>query len=327
MKPFINASQQINTLRNRNLLVKNQFRAEKALMRYGYYEIVNGYKQFLLDSSQTTEIYKTDSTFEKLLAIYELDKEIRYAVLISTLEIELSLRTAISYTLAESFGVDERVYLNYRNFKQGNPIWVTGKNPTNERARMLDILHEILARRIEPLNHYRNVHHHIPPWILLKETSFGNLKHIFKLLKGPQKKKVISICYSINENHVTQEHIDLFKDSLALINCFRNRAAHNGRMFNFKPNNCVVQHNSLFHPVHAITPADYRNGKGKNDLYTFYKLLSYFENDNATDKFEFYVSFFLNEHCKKYPSDLQLFIDGMGFPIEDMQKLFDKFKW
>ena len=70
MKPFINASQQINTLRNRNLLVKNQFRAEKALMRYGYYEIVNGYKQFLLDSSQTTEKYKTDSTFEKLLALY-----------------------------------------------------------------------------------------------------------------------------------------------------------------------------------------------------------------------------------------------------------------
>lgn len=326
MKPFINASQQINTLRNRNLLVKNQLRAEKALMRYGYYEIVNGYKHFLLDPSKTNEEYKEGSTFEKLLDLYELDKEIRSAVLVSTLEIELSLRTAIAYTLAETFGVNEQAYLNYRNFKQGNPIWRPGNNPTNERAKMLDILHEILNRQIEPLNHYRSVHNHIPPWILLKETSFGNLKHIFKLLKGPQKKKVISICYSIDEGNVTQAHIDLFKDSLAVINCFRNRAAHNGRMFNFKPNTCAVKYNSLFHSVYAITPADYRNGKGINDLYTFYKLLSYFENDHATNKFEFYVPFFLYEYCKKYPSDLQLFVDGMGFPIEEMQKLIDKFK-
>ena len=70
MKPFINASQQINTLRKRNLVVNNQYRAEKALMRYGYYEIVNGYKQFLLDSSKTNEEYKEGSTFEKLLDLY-----------------------------------------------------------------------------------------------------------------------------------------------------------------------------------------------------------------------------------------------------------------
>lgn len=194
---------------------------------------MNGYKTFLLDPSSDTDRYKEGVTFTELINLYDLDKNIRSAVMLATLEVELSLRTAIAYTLSEDFGVKESEYLKYKNFKQGEKFEEHGR-VTNERNEMLNILKGFRKRDIEPLNHYRENHNHIPPWILMKETSFGNLKHIFKLLKGPQKRKVISICYGIDISEVSDDHITLFKDSLALINAFRNRAAHNGRIFNFE---------------------------------------------------------------------------------------------
>lgn len=324
MKPFSNINKQLSILKSRNLTVQNDELAISSLMRYGYYEIVNGYKSFLLESTGSGDKYKNDATFIQLIRLYELDKSIRSAVMLATLEIELSLRTAIAYTLSEDFGVREQEYLNFRNFIQGESFEEHGRR-TNERSAMLNILNGILNRDVEPLNHYRNNHGHIPPWILMKETSFGNLKHIFKLLKGPQKKKVISICYGINPHNVTDNHIKLFKDSLALINAFRNRAAHNGRIFNFKPEKYPIRYNNIFHPKNNFSSSSYRNGRGKNDLYTLYKVLEEFENINARFNLEFYLSYNIGRHCNDSPNDLTLLITEMGFPQPVMESLINRY--
>ncbi|WP_423983767.1 Abi family protein [Granulicatella adiacens] len=324
MKPFSDINKQLSILKSRNLTISDDNLARNSLMRYGYYEIVNGYKTFLLDSSSDTDQYKDGATFKELIDLYDLDKNIRSAVMLATLEVELSLRTAIAYTLSEDFGVKESEYLNYKNFKQGETFEEHGR-VTNERNEMLNILKGFRKRDIEPLNHYRENHNHIPPWILMKETSFGNLKHIFKLLKGPQKKKVISICYGIDIDKVSDEHTALFKDSLALINAFRNRAAHNGRIFNFKPEKYPIRYNAIFHPHNGFSEASYRKGNGKNDLYTLYKTLEMFENFNAQFNLEFYLSYHIGRHCKESPNDLTLLITEMGFPKEIMDTLIDKY--
>ena len=323
MKPFSDINKQLSILKSRNLTISNDNFARNSLMRYGYYEIVNGYKTFLLNSSSETDQYKDGATFKQLINLYDLDKEIRSAVMLATLEVELSLRTAIAYTLSEDFGVQESDYLNYKNFKQGNTFVENGRR-INERDEMLYILNGFLHRDIEPLNHYRENHNHIPPWILMKETSFGNLKHIFKLLKGPQKKKVISICYGIDIDEVSDDHIALFKDSLSLINAFRNRAAHNGRIFNFKPEKYPIRYNVIFHPHNGFLPVSYRRGYGKNDLYTLYKVLGTFENFNAQFNLEFYLSYHIGRHCEQSPNDLMLLITKMGFPKEIMETLINQ---
>nr|DAQ41060.1 MAG TPA: Abi-like protein [Caudoviricetes sp.]DAY11846.1 MAG TPA: Abi-like protein [Caudoviricetes sp.] len=324
MKPFSDINRQLSILKSRNLTISNYNLARNSLMRYGYYEIVNGYKTFLLDPSSDTDQYKDGTTFRELIDLYDLDKSIRSAVMLAALEVELSLRTAIAYTLSEDFGVLESEYLKYNNFIQGERFEDHGR-VTNERNEMVRILRSFLQRDIEPLNHYRNNHGHIPPWILMKETSFGNLKHIFKLLRGPQKKKVISICYGIDIGEVSDNHIALFKDSLALINAFRNRAAHNGRIFNFKPEKYPIRYNALFHPNKGFSEASYRKGNGKNDLYTLYKVLEMFENFTAQFNLEFYLSIHVGRHCNQSPNDLTLLITEMGFPKEIIETLIDKY--
>ncbi|MEB3365020.1 hypothetical protein SDC49_20185 [Lactobacillus sp. R2/2] len=43
-KPFTNIDEQINILKNRYLHFENEEIAKAILRRYGYYEIINGYK-------------------------------------------------------------------------------------------------------------------------------------------------------------------------------------------------------------------------------------------------------------------------------------------
>lgn len=319
MKPFADKNEQIDILKSRDLTFLDENKAKRVLMRYGYYEVVNGYKMFLLEEDCTRERYKSGATFEHLTSLYELDKSIRNGVIQASLEIELSLRTAIAYTLAEDFGVEERQYLHYQNFRQGNTTWNNGYQ-TNERAILLDKLNHILTRDIEPLNHYRSNHGHIPPWILLKETTFGNLKYIFKLLKGPQKDKVISICYDIDVSDVTDDFKALFKDTLSVVNSFRNRAVHSGRTFNFKSTIHKIRYNNTFHNEIKITSAQYRRGLGQSDLYTLSKILSYFDNKMAKINLDFYISYPIKKHCKNYQEDLELLANEMNYPLDELKQ-------
>ena len=293
MKPFADKNKQIDILKSRDLTFLDENKAKRVLMRYGYYEVVNGYKMFLLEEDCTKERYKSGATFEHLTALYELDKSIRNGVIQASLEIELSLRTAISYTLAEDFGVEQRQYLYYKNFRQGDTIW-SDSQPTNERAILLNKLIHLENRNIEPLNHYRTNHGHIPPWILLKESTFGNLKYIFKLLKGPQKDKVISICYGIDISDVTDNLRSLFKDTLYVVNSFRNRAAQ------------------------------YRIGLGQSDLYTLSKILDYFDNKKAKINLDVYISYSIKKHCENYVEDLELLANEMNYPINELKQELEK---
>lgn len=111
LKPFKTIDEQLDILRERNLIIDNELGARSALLSYGYYEIVNGYKTFLLDPSKENEQFQENETFTHLLSLYELDKSIRNGVMEATLEVENTLRTAIAYTIAEKFGAEESLYL------------------------------------------------------------------------------------------------------------------------------------------------------------------------------------------------------------------------
>ena len=316
MKPFSDFNKQIETLENRNLTILDRKAANFALRNYGYYEIVNGYKIFLLDESKTVETFLEKETFEHLVSLYNLDKQIRNLVMQATLEIELSLRTALAYTLAEDFGVLESDYLDRTKYNKGK---FQRKHKKYQRDFLLDMLKDIAANRpVEPLKSYRNNHNHIPPWILLKETTLGNITNFIKILKGPQKDKVISLCTGLPNSQLSSADKALFIEILDLILAFRNRAAHGGRMFNYKASTSLSYHNK-FHNEIKITQGDYRNLKGRRDLYTFFHSLALFENKAGFDLLELCL-YSIREHDASYPKDWLVLAKEMGYP-EDILKI------
>ncbi|MFS1664415.1 Abi family protein [Streptococcus sp. zg-JUN1979] len=315
-KPFKTIDEQLDILKSRHLTIDNEQLARKVLQTYGYYEIVNGYKIFLLKESET-DIFKDGETFSHLYSLYELDKNIRDAVLKATLEIELSLRTAIAYTIAEDFGEEQTNYLNPRHYRRGKKRVNSNQYPLYQLLKKLD---NISNDNIEPYKHYRDCHGNIPPWILLKGTSFGNLVTFFKLLKPDQKAKVIAMCTSVPINYISESVKNLFIDSLQLIHSYRNRAAHSGRLFNYRSAKTMRYNEVLHKQLMNITENDYQNGIGQTGLYTLQNILLLFKNEQAIHSLKFYVYYFINEHCQKYSNDFQLLCDSTMIDKNNMEK-------
>lgn len=311
MKPFTNIDEQIELLKSRNLTFLNESLARQSLTNYGYYEIVNGYKYFTIELDSEEEIYKDGETFEHMLALYELDKDIRKGIIEATMEIELSLRTAIGYVVAKDIGVEKEQYLDRRNYNQGK------KNKRGyEIDQLIHKLNKIYDDNSEPYKHYRETHGHIPPWILLKGTTLGNLVTMCKLLKPAQKEQVISTCLTIPKEFITEEVKATFSEILYLVLAFRNRSAHSGRLFNYHSEKYSISCREFFHKRMGISEAGYRKGAGKNDLYTLFNSLTWFKNEDAAFHAEFALFYSLKEHLKKFPDDDVMFTIESGMPLE-----------
>lgn len=120
-KPFKTIDEQLDILKDRNLIILNETAAKKILQDYGYYEIINGYKYpFLKDSSNDDIGYKPSTTFEHIFELYQLDSHIRSSVM-SAIEIfENSFKQSLAYNISKYISDDFSIYSNKENFLPGH---------------------------------------------------------------------------------------------------------------------------------------------------------------------------------------------------------------
>lgn len=298
-KDFTTFEQQIEILKSRNLKFVSEETAIKALQRFGYYSIINGYKDPYVETCNGKEVYRDGVTFEQIYSLYKLDKNIRNELMAAMLEIEENLRTAVAHTLGEAFTADQNLYLNRANFRPGK-----NRNGVYQLDEILNKFNKIIQDDTEPIRHYRNTYHNIPPWILLKGASFGNLVNFIKLQKGAQKNKIISLMYDLPDSLVVAapQFKDLFMDTLFVCLDYRNRAAHGGRIYNFRTKSEIRYFPSL-HSKMGITPADYRSGVGKTGLIILRYVIGIMDNKQPSNFLRAAMKYFLDQHCELYPDD------------------------
>lgn len=298
-KGFTTFEQQIKILKGRNLKFVSEETALIALRREGYYSIINGYKDPYVEIVDEKEMYREGVTFEQIYSLYSMDRQIRGRLMDAMLEFESNLRTAVAHTIGEAFTADQTKYLNRSNYKLGKK-----RNDVYQLDDILNKFNKILCDDVQPMKHYRETYGNIPPWILLKGASFGNLVNFVKLLKSEQKDRVISLIYDIPVSFV-QTNTDiknLFMDTLFVCLDYRNRAAHGGRIYNFTSAS-KFRYNPLLHNTLKITPADYRVGKGHSGLLPLLSALSNMDNKNPSIALVVAFNMFLEEHCDIYPED------------------------
>lgn len=303
-KPFLTIDQQINLLKNRNLIIQNEQEAKRNLLSYGYYEIINGYKDPFLDDNSNNEKFKDGITFEHIFNLFSCDRYLRTWTM-SSLEIfESNLRQAVAYTIAEDFSYNQNEYLSRRNYRVGRRQY---SRSTGREAYPVDILLNILRRitqsNSQPFKHYREDHHNIPPWIIVKKLNFGNLIWWFRLLKNPQKKKVISILTGIDIVIIKQiSGLETgVANLLSLYLSYRNTAAHGGRIYNHFSNEHKLAYNDSIHGLLQISPADYRNGKGQSRFGVLANSLNLFQDKMAYNQLRIGTEVSLKQYLKAYP--------------------------
>lgn len=63
---FSDINKQITILQSRGLKIDNNSKTRNLLIDHNYYNVINGFKEPFLDKSQSTEVYKTGTTFKEI---------------------------------------------------------------------------------------------------------------------------------------------------------------------------------------------------------------------------------------------------------------------
>ncbi|HFI0122433.1 TPA: Abi family protein [Streptococcus suis] len=295
-KPFKTFEEQIQILKERNLSFVNEDAAIDILSTYSYYEIINGYKGVGIEAG---EKYKDGVTFEQLFNLFLMDKKIRSAISNAIHEIEAHLRTALSYAVAKYYSADQNEYLKRRYYEKGNT-----KKGQSQRTQLLKKCQKILNDTSQPYKHYREHHGNIPPWILVKGMTFGNLITFYKLQMPEIKTEVISLMTKIPSELIDNDLKDMVINIFYFLLAHRNNSAHVSRAYNFKTEKNKIRYSKTFHNRMKISFEEYENGKGQNGLSVLAFALSWFKTHNTpVTEFSFSVTKSIEEYLKLYPTD------------------------
>lgn len=77
MKDFKLVTEQVDLLKSRGMLFEDEQDAICKLLSDNYYNIINGYKDLFLDTTNNQEVFKTGTTFNEIYALYEFDNQLK----------------------------------------------------------------------------------------------------------------------------------------------------------------------------------------------------------------------------------------------------------
>lgn len=234
-KPFKTFDELLDVLEHDHGLVIPDRKIAKNILEFiPYYDLANGYKEILMDK----EHFRNGINMGGLFLFHLLDHDFQNALFAYSVTIEDYFKNILAYVIAESFGVDHHEYLKYNHYVSKKSL---GKNTDTRRDRILPSIMRTAETSLDnPTLYYRQHHNHIPPWILLKNTTFNMATKLFQILKRDQRKAVLD--FMIPTAQEPEQRYPVLLYALTNIRKCRNTIAHNLKFTSF---NCGRYMNRL----------------------------------------------------------------------------------
>lgn len=214
-RPFT-LTEQVEQLQLRGLEIKRPRIAEKYLINISYYRL--GEYWYVMQSDKENHVFKPNSKFEDVIALYNFDAELRLLLFGVIEKIEISLRTKLIYYLSHEF--DPWWFQNFELFIDSKALVKTLSNLEEEISRTKDA-------SIKKHNRKHSDDGRFPPsWKSLEQTSFGALSKLYGNLKSSVKAKdqIAKDFGAVNHTFLPS-----WLQSIAQI---RNFCAHHSRLWN-----------------------------------------------------------------------------------------------
>ncbi|SJX70217.1 Hypothetical SAV0801 homolog in superantigen-encoding pathogenicity islands SaPI [Weissella confusa] len=325
-KIWLSIDDQIRLLKSRGMLISDdEYSATAtALMKYGYYEIINGYREPYLVNGQHDE-FVPGTRFHDLFKLFEFDQNLRDATQSAIEMFELVLRQSIARVFSENHTERQEAYLSFKNYR-------SPRKPTRKLAGLISRLANVAYSDLrEPFAHYRNKYGNVPPWIVVKALDFGGIKIWYSFLNSDDKHQVVEEL--LNPRFVDDVGIDratkIFGAMLDLMHQFRNKAAHGGRIYNYFPESNAVDKKgnklplipyfSEVHPNMRITPYLYREGFGNSGVWLLMKLFFLLDSYDISELFSERFEDAISDYISTNVDSLDNLKSEMKIPNNDAQ--------
>lgn len=217
LKPALNIAQQVALLQQRGLIIQDQSFAEHFLSMVSYYRLEGYWWPF--QSDKVNHIFKPNSRFEDVIALYNFDRELRLIVFDMIERIEIALRTQLIYRLSLThtpwWFEDSSLFNNLQ-------YWQDSKT---EIEKEVNRSKEIFIQ--EHKNKYTSDSRCPPAWKSIELISFGALSKIYSNLNGNIVIEKDQIAFEFG----TANHTYL-NSWLHTITIVRNICAHHSRLWN-----------------------------------------------------------------------------------------------
>lgn len=218
MKAWKSWPEQVDLLRSRGLEIADEDACIAALMRVNYYRLSGYARRFQVDPQRGDNRFGPGSTFEGILALHDLDAQLRHLLMGPLTEVELVLRTAFAYVVARDASPcgDYLAEGFYSGGGRGDSV-VEACRRDLDRSKDHFIAHFRDTRATDP-------YEGLLVWAAVEAFSFGTLSKCIERV-GP-----VDVVDFLNSEY------DLAKTGLAYrlraLVYLRNRCAHHGRLWN-----------------------------------------------------------------------------------------------
>ena len=288
MKEYKSNEELLNYLVSKGVTIKNRKLALEKIEKYTYYSIVNTYKEVF----KKNERYLNNVTFEEIYALYDFDKNLKSIFLKYTLEIEQIIKSLTANTISEKYGVEN--YLEYHCFDLN-----LDKDYIDKMVLSINEEIEKNYGKHAAISHYIDTYGFIPPFVLVKIMTMGQISRYYGLLKQEDRQQV-SKYFKISDK--------LLKQILMNLTLVRNFSAHNNRLYTF--------HSRFFISFKSIDK-NYNTNDRSTNLYMIMKCMEKLLDDNKSRLFFEQINTEINVLEKKLKViNIETILKIMGFPNE-----------
>ncbi|MFK4857094.1 Abi family protein [Lactococcus petauri] len=275
-KHFLTYTQQMQLMNRKNVLISNPEFAKEILSTISYYNLINGYKDIFetyFDDNDELEKYSEKVTIEKLHQVHLIDNAFNNLLFKYIIYIENTLKTKIAYNVANKIGIKQEDYLSHSKYVS---------TPHLKREVVINKVATELQgnKNNHSVQHYKDNHPFIPPWIAVKALFFGTTINWYKVLSLEIKNNIATDYFRLTNLQSTEEQKELFITILKLLHEYRNNMAHGSRTF-LSNVSCELSKNILFNsiPPGVLTDEEFKEGIGQKDLFAVILSIALLIND------------------------------------------------
>lgn len=300
-KPYLTYEQQVEKLKNKNLIIDDKDIAIRYLKKYGYYSLICGYK--LPFKNKTTNYYIDNTHFTEIVALYEFDACLRHIFLKYLLLVEKQIKVHLANIFSEVYSESEDAYENPENYDNSND---------RNKKDIEDLINKKLTRTKNSNNypyivHAREINHNVPLWVLFNAISFGSISKMYMLQKQELKAKI-----AIEYQYLNEGTLAVLLNACATC---RNVCAHGERLYTFKRRQAIPKLLLLQKMNIPMTENENEYVIGQKDLFSIVISLRYLLNHDDFINFKNELVKTIDQYQKEAQSaTFNEIMNEMGFP-------------